>query len=223
MKNQKKLLFASLLLGCAFSSNAQVWTGTAVPTTTTGAAGIGTTSPAAKLHVQSINASGYSNPALLVGSTNHTGALANNFEFYNYNASFTPVLSSLDFWMTKYGHVGIKRTLQIGPKAADGAYSNYTLSVDGDMIAKRCVIQIDSWADYVFNDNYTLPTLNEVEAFVNENKHLPGVPSEQEIKDQGLDMGEMNKILMQKVEELTLYIIDQNKKIEKLQETVNKL
>ena len=60
--------------------------------------------------------------------------------------------------------------------------------------------------------------LKQVEEFIEENGHLPNVPSAQELTEEGLDLYEMNKILMEKVEELTLYIIEQNKKIEELEE-----
>jgi hypothetical protein len=70
--------------------------------------------------------------------------------------------------------------------------------------------------DYVFNETYNLRSLNEVEQYINENKHLPEIPSAAQIKKDGIDLVEMNMTLLKKVEELTLYVIEQNKKIEAL-------
>ena len=76
-------------------------------------------------------------------------------------------------------------------------------------------------ADYVFEKDYNLRTLNEVEAFVNENKHLPDVPSAKEFKENGYKMGDMDNLLLQKIEELTLYIIEQQKQIDDLKNKLN--
>ena len=95
---------------------------------------------------------------------------------------------------------------------------NYKLFVNGSAIFTKAVVKLTSnWADYVFEPNYKLPTLSEVEAYVVKNKHLEGLPAAEEVKEKGIDLGDNQTILLKKVEELTLYIIDQNKKIEKLQ------
>ncbi len=71
-------------------------------------------------------------------------------------------------------------------------------------------------ADYVFEDEYQLPDIEEIEKFVKINKHLPDVPSANEMKENGYNVGEMDEILLKKIEELTLYIIELNEEIEKL-------
>ncbi len=76
-----------------------------------------------------------------------------------------------------------------------------------------------SWSDYVFGNNYKLNSLPEVEDYIKENKHLPDVPSADSVQKNGIDVGEMDAVMMKKIEELTLYIIQQNKKIEELQKT----
>ena len=78
-----------------------------------------------------------------------------------------------------------------------------------------------NWPDFVFKPSFTLRPLSEVEDFIQANKHLPEVPSAMEVETNGLDLGKMDATLLQKVEELTLYLIDQNKRLEKL-ETENK-
>lgn len=73
------------------------------------------------------------------------------------------------------------------------------------------------WPDYVFGTEYNLMSLKELEQYVNANKHLPGVPSAQEIEKKGdVDLGAMNTLLLEKVEELTRYVIDLQNQIDEL-------
>lgn len=94
----------------------------------------------------------------------------------------------------------------------------YRLSVDGNVICEELRVLISSsWPDYVFNDDYSLMNLNEVEEYIKENNHLPGMPSASEIDGgQGVDLGEMQRLTVEKVEELTLYLIEANKKMDEL-------
>ncbi len=87
------------------------------------------------------------------------------------------------------------------------------LAVKGDIFAQKVKVTQSGWADFVFHPEYQLPSLQELERFIKINKHLPEIPSEKEVEKDGLDVGEMNKKLLQKVEELTLYLIEQNKQI----------
>ena len=103
---------------------------------------------------------------------------------------------------------------------------NYKLFVEGGILTEKVKVALRStsnWADYVFADNYKLMPLKEVEKFVNANKHLPGIDSASELSKNGLDLAEMQSKQMQKIEELTLYIIDQNKTIEKNQKEMEAL
>ncbi|HPS63504.1 MAG TPA: hypothetical protein PLK82_10615, partial [Bacteroidales bacterium] len=77
--------------------------------------------------------------------------------------------------------------------------------------------------DYVFNKDYKLRSLYDVENFINTNKHLPGVPSEKEVVGKGLNLGDMNSVLLQKVEELTLYMINLQKENDALKVRVSNL
>ncbi len=116
------------------------------------------------------------------------------------------------------GNVGIGTDLSSNP-------NNYTLAVNGTIAAKEVKVEITSstWSDYVFSDNYKLKSLKEVENFINEKNHLPDIPTAKEVEDNGVNLGEMDAKLLQKIEELTLYIIEQNKKIEDLQSQINEL
>lgn len=94
----------------------------------------------------------------------------------------------------------------------------YKLAVAGNMIAEKVKVKLQtSWPDYVFDHSYKLPSLKEVEAFITKNKHLPEVPSAAIIEKEGIDLGNNQTILLKKIEELTLYLIEQNKRIEKLE------
>ncbi len=98
------------------------------------------------------------------------------------------------------------------------ANNSNLLRLDGEFRARTVRVTQNIWADYVFEPNFKLRSLQEVENFINTHKHLPDVPAQKEIKDKGLDVGEMQKIQMQKIEELTLYLIEQSKQIQALQE-----
>jgi len=93
---------------------------------------------------------------------------------------------------------------------------SYMLAVEGTMGARKVQVKQTSWADFVFKPDYQLSPLQELESYISANQHLPGIPSEAEVQKDGIDVGEMNKKLLQKVEELTLYIIRQQKEIDQL-------
>ncbi|WP_437921172.1 hypothetical protein [Sphingobacterium sp. LRF_L2] len=89
------------------------------------------------------------------------------------------------------------------------------LAVNGNIRAKEIKVEAANWPDYVFEENYDLPSLQSVYAFIKENKHLPGVPSAARVAEQGISLGETNALLLQKIEELTLHLIEKDKEIEK--------
>ena len=92
----------------------------------------------------------------------------------------------------------------------------YLLNVKGKIVAEEILVQLNSnWPDYVFNKNYKLMQFPELKKYISQNNHLPEVPSANEIK-KGIAVGDMNKLLMQKVEELTLYVLQLNEEIEVL-------
>ena len=99
--------------------------------------------------------------------------------------------------------------------------SDYALAVDGGLITTKVHIQeVGDWQDRVFGEDYRLMPLGEVEAYVAEHRHLPGIPSEAEVKANGYDMAEMQAALLGKVEELTLYLISQQREIDSLRTLV---
>ena len=103
---------------------------------------------------------------------------------------------------------------------------NYKLFVEGGIMTEKikvALISTNNWADYVFEKDYNLLSLNEVEKFILKNKHLPGVKSAEELAENGLDIAEMQSKQMEKIEELTLYIIDQNKKLQQQNDEIQLL
>ena len=103
--------------------------------------------------------------------------------------------------------------------------SGYKLFVEEGILTEKvkvAVLNSPAWADYVFANDYNLKPLSEVEAFIKENKHLPNVPSADELVKDGLDLGKMQATQMEKIEELTLYIIEMKKEIEVLKTQMSK-
>jgi hypothetical protein len=96
-----------------------------------------------------------------------------------------------------------------------------TLDVKGKIIAEEVEIKLSSGADFVFQPGYNLMPLREVESFVKENQHLPEIPSEKEMIENGVNINEMQIKLLQKIEELTLYVIEQEKQNKKVQEQID--
>jgi len=100
----------------------------------------------------------------------------------------------------------------------------YKLAVAGSMIAESVKVKLTAtWPDYVFTKDYLLPSLQETEKHINEKGHLPGIPSAQNVKTNGIDLGEMNAKLLQKIEELTLHVIEQNKQLQLQNRRINEL
>lgn len=100
--------------------------------------------------------------------------------------------------------------------------SNYKLFVTGGILTEEVLVKLQSeWADYVFEPDYQLQDLNEVEQYITVNKHLEGVPSQADVKENGVKLGEMDSILLEKIEQLTLYIIQQQKEIDQLKSSLN--
>jgi len=97
------------------------------------------------------------------------------------------------------------------------------VAVGGKIVCKEVEVTLTGMPDYVFNKDYKLRSLYDVENFINSNKHLPGVPSEKEVVGKGLNLGDMNSILLQKVEELTLYMINLQKENDALKARVSNL
>ena len=102
--------------------------------------------------------------------------------------------------------------------ATTNTNSAYALAVGGDIVAERVLVRLENnWPDYVFADSYDLSDLEEVEQFIEKNKHLPHLPSAASLEESGeVDLGDIQSRLLRTIEELTLHVIEQGKEIEKL-------
>lgn len=119
------------------------------------------------------------------------------------------------------GKVGIATTNT--PSTIGAAnISNYSLYVKGGILTEELRVRT-GWADYVFNDDYELKPLYEVKQFIDENGHLPNVPSASQVEEEGIELGEITKIQQEKIEELTLYLIQQQKELDELKTLVRTL
>ena len=129
------------------------------------------------------------------------------------------ISSSQDVFVVKGdGRVGI------GTDAVNDFFNaasgeKFMLTVEGAIRTREINVDATSivWSDYILAKDYPLSSLQEVENYINKHQHLPNVPSEKEVKEKGINLGAMDAILLRKIEELTLYVIEQQKKIEELQ------
>jgi hypothetical protein len=125
------------------------------------------------------------------------------------------------------GPVGFPQGIIVGtPSASLTLPTGYAMAVGGGVITEKVRVATAGgtfWADFVFDKNYKLRTLSEVAQFIKLNQHLPDVPSTADVNKEGIDLGQTQAILLQKVEELTLYVIEQDKKINSLKKEVKRL
>lgn len=120
------------------------------------------------------------------------------------------------------GNILTDSNIGIGTNSFSDGSDSYRLSVNGGIRAHRVKVYT-TWADYVFEKDYNLRKLEEVEAFIAEKGHLPNIPSASEVEKNGIELGEMSKLQQEKIEELTLYLIKQNKELQELKEEVKAL
>lgn len=92
------------------------------------------------------------------------------------------------------------------------------LAVNGNIRAKEIKVEASDWPDYVFQKDYKISSLSDLDRYIKSNQHLPGIPSAKEVEKNGIELGEMNKLLLQKIEELTVHLIEKDKTIEGMME-----
>lgn len=171
----------------------------------------------ARLQLLSSNEGGHGSSISLTNETSSwsltqkTSNIGNRFDIgYRVSDNIEDIVASqkIYFSILNNGNVGIG-TLKTG---------NHKLAVNGSIGAREIKVEVNEWPDFVFYKDYELPTLKEVENHVIEKGHLKGVPSAKEIEKNGVFLGEINAKLLQKIEELTLYTIQQDKDIKELKQ-----
>jgi hypothetical protein len=96
--------------------------------------------------------------------------------------------------------------------------AGHLLSVGGKIAAEEILVDLEGdWPDYVFESSYPLPSLAGLRSFIARHGHLPGIPSAATVKEEGIQLGEMQAALLEKIEELTLYILQQEERIQRLE------
>ncbi|MEL4309124.1 hypothetical protein [Joostella sp. CR20] len=185
-----------------------------------GKVGIGTTSPQAILDVnKSIN--NFWSARIKNSGGDSFGLLIKN----GYGGSQSHNIPTILQLEDNSGNIRMK--VQSNGKMGVGVQdipNGYKLAIGGRTIMEEVKVQnISGWPDFVFENDYNLPTLEEVEKHIQEKGHLQDIPSAKEVIEKGIHLGEMNAKLLQKIEELMLYVIEQQKMIQELRKEVNQL
>lgn len=195
-----------------------------------GNVGIGTASPVSKLDITGTTSLGNKyDPSLAAFRINSGGTMImDGNEIYSagplkigWAQGSTMDLGFVDtVSYTSAFHIDGTGNVSIGTTNAKG----YKLAVNGSAIFTKAIVKpFTAWPDYVFEPGYNLQPLASVENFIKQNKHLPDVPSAAEINENGINIGEQQTVLLKKTEELTLYIIEQDKTIKSQQEQLSLL
>lgn len=245
MKIKQITLFALFSLVIFSWSNAQIFTpGGSVGAVNNGTQniGIGLANPASTLHVFKT-----SNPSIQFQASNGWGQIG----VASCNGCFAPVSQAGDVVFRSQGGGDLLLGVPYGTangraikfivtnKVAMSIFDNervgigttnipaaYKLAVADGIITEKVKVAVEGssqWADFVFEDDYELLELEEVESFINEKGHLPFVPSAAEVVADGVNLGEMDATLLRKIEELTLYVIQLKKDNDRLNKKVEVL
>ncbi len=195
--------------------------GTSSPTCTTGSVGAGTSSPGAPLEVYSYGGGGDNTGGGVIisryvsGGSYRAGAIFNRYSsaeaadglWFAVSGSTNPYadLSQVRMVIFQNGNVGIG-TVQ----------PQYPLSVNGTVQAKEVIVNT-GWSDYVFDANHRIAPLSEVATYIAEHHHLPEIPSASEVAEKGISIGEIQAKLLAKIEELTVHMIQDEDRANRLE------
>lgn len=194
---------------------------------TTGKIGIGcVTSPQSKLHIKS---DANEDAGIILEPTDNTNKAY--FQIFDVNHKICvekgkgmSLISQNDKITFDANDVSMNAKVSINTSDRFGDGYEYALAVSGGILTTGVLVkEVTEWYDFVFDENYKLKTLTDLETFISTNGHLPDMPSENEVLDKGYDMVEMDGLLLKKIEELTLYTIELNKMLAEQQRIIERL
>ncbi|MCR9133506.1 MAG: hypothetical protein NXI08_13055 [bacterium] len=198
-----------------------------------GYVGIGTSSPTYKLDV--IGDIGVSQYLRHNDDTNtYVRFQSDDLQFYaggdqvlRADEDSSPTLTFGSVWDTKFNgsalFIGGTQGSNNGKVGIGTANPDYKLTVAGTISSREIIVEETAGADFVFEENYDLPTLGEIESFIQKNKHLPGIAPASQMIEEGVKVGELQIQLLQKIEELTLHVIEINKENQVLRKEIEHL
>jgi len=194
--------------------------------TSGGDIGIGTSSPSTKLQLkggafQQINADNYSGIYLDATATDQPKIgwrVSDNSERFRIHLKDVNSSSErLAFYKTITGEAEVLSILASGNVGIGINSPDSRLAVNGTIHSKEVKVDMTGWPDYVFKKEYKILSLSEIKAYIDKYEHLPEIPSASEVESTGANLGEMNKLLLKKIEELTLHMIDMDKRVTEVQ------
>jgi hypothetical protein len=222
LQSMKKIFLSVLLIAASYCSYAQS------QIITTGNNVVDPANPiAADVVIGSNSTGGTRHDASMMWWSNGSASRISNTADVFYLSVWSTATPNIALAATVGGTSYFQGNLSIGTTDSKG----YKFAVNGSAIATSMTVKLNAnWPDYVFKKDYQLPSLTEVKTYIDQNHHLPEMPSEQEVIKDGLNLGEMNKLLTKKVEELTLYLIElktekkeQEERIDRLEDSMKEL
>lgn len=194
-----------------------------VRTSTSGYSGITTRSAALTDNAVQVMGTTGTDQALVVKASGQTAIFSTNL---------TPTANAFSVGTTTQDNFSVKANGTVFVNYAGSGVSDnlfviqnasqklLQLSNNGLLRLRKVRVDSETWADFVFDENYQLMPVSELQLFIDKNNHLPNVPSAQQVQEEGIDLAEMNKVLLQKIEELTLYMLQQQKELEQIKATM---
>ena len=165
-------------------------------------------------------AGGHKNFALFISNNENVGIGTGNPEYRldvvaNYNGLRVKTNHSLEYGYCILAEVNLNKTKSIVVR--NSGMENFIVYGNGDVFARRVKVTLDSFADFVFHDDYILEPIEHIKDFISVNGHLPDIPKEEYVLENGIEIGEFSTLLLKKIEELYLYLIIQNERINELE------
>ncbi|ATL47511.1 hypothetical protein COR50_10210 [Chitinophaga caeni] len=149
---------------------------------------------------------------------------------FQYTLDTSWATAGMSYWLSAYAGIKFmtrgyaRMAIDFNGNVGIGTNSPQSLlSVNGTITAKKVKVLSGGWSDFVFEPGYRFPSLYELEQYIQKHQHLPGIPSATEVAKDGIDVADINKKLLQKVEEISLYLIEHQKEIDALKEENQRL